>query len=42
MIELLVDLELDIDKSDIVEADIIELVIVNIAKYFFTVRKYKI
>jgi hypothetical protein len=39
MVELLVDLELDIDKSDIVEADIIELVIVNIAKYFFYSEK---
>jgi hypothetical protein len=39
MVELLVDLELDIDKSDIVEADIIEFVIVNIAKYFFYSEK---
>jgi hypothetical protein len=41
MVDLLVDLELDIDKSDIVQAVIIELLIVKIyiVKYFSYIEK---
>jgi hypothetical protein len=39
MVEPLIDLKVDIDKFDIIEADVIKLVVVNIAKYFSFIEK---